>query len=162
MVVSVFALWSSRRSTSAAERSAAAAEQSNQYAKAAADAAAASNELTRRTLEDETKRVKGRAYWALYSTHNRLERMRYFEPEGIDLAAIQDLHSIYGHALPEAVREKLRVALNGIDLVINFQGPEARFPEYRTLKEEVRRAVRDAALDIREEWSPPWPDSPGL
>lgn len=120
-----------------------------------------SNILTQQTFDDEFKKVKGRAYWALYRAHNMLDRRNAFNPDLVDLAAVQDLLSIYGSRLTEEAREHIRVALNGVDLIVTFPG--AKNPvdgsSYLALFEKVRPHLRDAAMAVREEWMTEWGES---
>ncbi len=152
VLISLVALHYSRRSVRAAERSAASAEHSEDHAKQSANEAVASNELTRKSFENEFKRVKGRAYWALYNAHNILDKMDYFDPKRVDLTPVEDLLSIYGYRLSDQDRRCLRNALNGINQVVTFEHANVKVKDYRDLKGKVRPHVRDAAMAVREEW----------
>ncbi len=151
----------SYRSVQAAGRSANAADESSRHSKVSSEAAVASNDLVRRSFDEEAKRMRGRAYWALYRAHNRLLQEGQFNIEGIDLAAVEDLLSIHGHVLTQNALTSLRGALNGIDSLIAYQplgGMHVGDTEYSQLKERVRPFVRDAALSIRERWYPTEPE----
>ncbi len=156
LVVAAFALWYAWRSARAAEKSAAAADTSNKISKESLLQAIQSNLHTKVTLENEFKRVKGRAYWALNSAYSILDRMHSFDPKLADLKVVEDLLSIYGYTLSEQERECLRQTLYGINLVITFQHPREKHKDYQDLKEKVRRQVLDAEMTLREEWMASW------
>ncbi len=158
LIVAAAAAIFSWRAARAADRTAEAADSSNKIARESIAEAKISNLNTQDAFESEFKRVKGQAYWALYRAHNMLDRKNAFNPSIVELAAVQDTLSIYGHRLPTETREMLRIALNGIDLVVTFPGVKDPNPgsKYFTLLEDVRPHVRDAAMSIREEWMHEW------
>jgi hypothetical protein len=155
--VSLFATIWAYRNAVAAERAADASQASSRHAEVSAGAAETSNTLTRRTFEDDAKRVKGKAYWALYRCVNRLIQDPEFSLTGIDLSAVEEYLSVYGHTLEPNVCDRLRSALNGIDLVVSYRpltGFRAVDPEFKAIKDRVYPYVRDAAMSLREDWYP--------
>jgi hypothetical protein len=119
----------------------------NQHARRSAEAADLSSQITRETFENEAKRSKALAYWLLYRIHNLfLARGSLALEELNNLSPVQEFLHVYGHTLSVDDREHVRIALNGIELLIAHGGIDP--DKY----EKVRAHVRDAAMALREEW----------
>jgi hypothetical protein len=142
LIISLFALFYSRRSATAAETA-------NRHSERAAEAADISSKITKAIYEDDAKRLKARAYWALYRIHNILDPpKRTIDPQKFDLLPVQDYLSTYGQTLDPGQREVLRIAINGVELLIAHS---TEHPEIT----KIHRAVMDAAMILREEFMEP-------
>jgi hypothetical protein len=144
VLVSLVALYYSVSSARASHRSASAAEEAIQHARRSAEAADLSSQITRETFENEAKRSKALAYWLLYRIHNLFLARGSLALEELDnLSPVQEFLHVYGHTLSVDDREHVRIALNGIELLIAHGGIDD--PDKY---EEVRAHVRDAAMAL--------------
>ena len=76
-----------------------------------------------------------------------LERGSLALEELDNLSPVQEFLHVYGHTIDSRDRENVRIALNGIELLIAHGGVDDG-----DRLEKIRAAVRDAATALREEW----------
>jgi hypothetical protein len=147
VLVSFAALVYSSKSAKASQRSADAAEEANEHSKISANAAAISVQMNQKAFENEAKRSKAYAYWRLYRITNMLDASGSAGIEKIkdDLSPIQEYLHVYGHMLQPEDREHIRIALNGIELLIADIYDQDQF-------QKIRGHITEAALALREEW----------
>jgi ABC-type multidrug transport system fused ATPase/permease subunit len=123
VLISLVALYYSVSSAKSSHRSASAAEEANQHARRSAGAADLNRQFTREAFENEAKRSKALAYWLLYRIHNLfLARGSLALEELENLSPLQEFLHVYGHTLDPRDRENVRIALNGIELLIAHGG----------------------------------------
>jgi hypothetical protein len=156
-VVSLVALYHSKRSADASHRSADAAQDANRYSQRSADAAELSSKITQEGFENAAKRSKAHAYWILYRIVNLFDGYGSVDNvyraavigagiEKIDnLSPVQEYLHVYGHTLEPRDREHIRIALNGIELLIAGGYDPHKF-------EKIKAEVVEAAMALREEW----------
>ena len=149
LLVSLVALYQSKRSADAAGRSAVAAEESNQHSKKSADAADVTGKITQASFENEAKRNKARAYWMLYRIHTLMDAAA-LRRELFDLSPIQDFLHLYGHTLDPSDRDNIQNALNGMERLVAREMPSD--PDDLELQEKIHRCVMEATMALREEW----------